>query len=230
MFELSKNELRDIIISILVLGFVFSYNMWDTFNKGITSFIIAIFAIGIGFIVHEMAHRFVARRYECKAEYVIWPAGILLAILTTIFSGGSFIFAAPGFVMISTAYATRLGFRYVSLSKEEMGKIAFAGPFSSIFLAMIFKLLVPISKTIFSYAISINLWISIFNLLPVPPLDGSRIFSWNISVWFFAFITAITLFILYTIIEINFITSLIVLIIVGLIAFLLMETKMPTIF
>ncbi|MCW1296409.1 MAG: site-2 protease family protein [Candidatus Parvarchaeota archaeon] len=229
-FGLSKQELRDIIISVLVLGFVFSYNRWETISIGIRNFFIAVFVIGIAFLAHELAHRYVARKYECKAEYVIWPAGLLLAVVLTILSGGNFIFAAPGFVMISTAYATRLGFRYVNLSREEVGKIALSGPITGIFLAMLFKLLQPLSKEIFTYAISINLWLAIFNLLPIPPLDGSKVFAWSISIWGFAIVTASVLFILYTMLEINFIISLIILIAVGLISFLLMETRVPTIF
>jgi Zn-dependent protease len=29
----------------------------------------------------------------------------------------------------------------------------------------------------------VNIWLGLFNLLPIPPLDGSKIFAWNFIVW-----------------------------------------------
>ncbi|MGH7238353.1 MAG: site-2 protease family protein, partial [Candidatus Saccharimonadales bacterium] len=64
-------------------------------------------------------------------------------------------------------------------------KVAIAGPLSNISLAVLFGLLVrlaaplfavsPSALLIFSFIVQINLMLAIFNLIPVPPLDGSWI-------------------------------------------------------
>jgi len=33
------------------------------------------------------------------------------------------------------------------------------------------------------YGFQINLWLAAFNLIPIPPFDGSKIFSWSKPIW-----------------------------------------------
>lgn len=63
-------------------------------------------------------------------------------------------------------------------------KVALAGPGSNILIALVFGLIMrffPLLSTfsgfylMFSYIVVINLLLAIFNLIPVPPLDGSHI-------------------------------------------------------
>jgi Zn-dependent protease len=68
--------------------------------------------------------------------------------------------------------------------------VSFAGPFSNLVMAMLgaipFRLgllvggsaIVLFLQRVFFYVIVINLSLMIFNLIPVPPLDGSRILAW----------------------------------------------------
>jgi Zn-dependent protease len=75
--------------------------------------------------------------------------------------------------------------------------VAFAGPLSNILIAIIFGLLIrfiPVSSdqmvnlvSIFSYVVLINIALAIFNLIPIPPLDGSKILFSFLPVGRFAF-------------------------------------------
>jgi Zn-dependent protease len=68
--------------------------------------------------------------------------------------------------------------------------VSFAGPFSNLVMAMLaaiplrLRLLVGSSdvilflQQIFVYMVVINLSLMLFNLIPIPPLDGSRILAW----------------------------------------------------
>lgn len=69
--------------------------------------------------------------------------------------------------------------------RNDMAKVAFAGPASNLILAVIAMLLlklvvmlmpesITLTKVLF-YTIFINAFLAIFNLMPVPPLDGSKI-------------------------------------------------------
>jgi len=69
--------------------------------------------------------------------------------------------------------------------KIDSAKVAIAGPLANIFLALIFSLLIRILpstsvfflnlKAVSSLIVWVNLTLAIFNLVPIPPLDGSHI-------------------------------------------------------
>ncbi|HIQ50235.1 MAG TPA: site-2 protease family protein [Nanoarchaeota archaeon] len=191
---MDKKELQDIAISVIVLSVAFLNIIGDfTLENFVISLLIVIFV----FVVHELAHRGVAKYYGFSAKYVAWPFGLLLTLLTSFGSfllGGSFLFAAPGAVQISP-YSDKFAFQLRPMTKKEYGIIALSGPASNIAVGVIFFLLFLIfpSPIYFLYNISkISFWLAFFNLLPIPPLDGSKILIWNIKIWFiiiaFAFI------------------------------------------
>ena len=127
--------------------------------------------VGVGFLVHEMGHKYLAQRFGFPAEFRSFNTMLLLAILMS-FSG--FVFAAPGAVFIGGLPTT-----------EENGKISAAGPGASLLLALSFLLLsflfAPLP--IFVNGSAINSWWAFFNLLPLPNFDGPKIFRWNKAVY-----------------------------------------------
>jgi len=174
-FKFTGREVRDILISVLVLGLMFSY-------RNIDYFVQLTLIVGIAFVFHELAHKFIAVRFDCKAEYVLWPQGVLFSLLILFISGGRFFFAALGFVSISTFYATRIGYRYINLSLREIGLISIAGPTTNVIIALIASAISPFIPFA-EFAVWLNLILAIFNLLPVPPLDGSKVFMWSRLAW-----------------------------------------------
>ena len=189
----SRTELRDIAISILVLALSFTIvfagrnNRFimtafeNTFGAGLGSYA-GLFAVCIGlvvisFLLHEFGHKFTAQKHGLWSEYRMFPIGLGISLLLS-FAG--FLFAAPGAVMISGQMDNRLN-----------GKISIAGPavnlvFSAVGLLGCVLLngnqwVVP-----FYLLASLNASLALFNLIPFPPLDGSKILKWSIPVWIIA--------------------------------------------
>ncbi len=76
--------------------------------------------------------------------------------------------------------------RYFRDPEKDMAFVALAGPFANftlaVLIALVFRVIpVPSSElgyfilNVFQYAVWINIALGIFNLLPIPPLDGSRL-------------------------------------------------------
>ena len=73
--------------------------------------------------------------------------------------------------------------RYLANPRTDMMKIAFAGPASNLLLAFIGGMLIrvtgymgPLTSMLIIFT-QINISLAVFNLIPIPPLDGSQIFS-----------------------------------------------------
>jgi Zn-dependent protease len=194
---MEKKELRDLTISALVLALAFSIML----SGGLMVFKpfllpLSLITVSFGFLFHELAHRFTARRFGCSAEYRMWPPGLFLALLFSLFG---FVFAAPGAVVIRP----RIGWwGYPELTERESGLISLAGPLANIVFALAFSslyLLYPSETSqiwifLFRLGARVNSLLALFNLFPFPPLDGSKIFPWSKMVWLVALIVAIVLF------------------------------------
>jgi len=149
-------------------------------------FILAFFTAGVGFLLHELMHRYVARRYGLRAEFRAFNSMLWMTLLFSFFG---FIIAAPGAVFISGR-----------MDKEKNGKVSLAGPMTNIILAMAFLIgLIAIGKSgflgiFFSLGLSINSLLGAFNMIPAMPFDGAKVLAWNKAVYFIVLIFAIGLF------------------------------------
>ncbi len=192
MVNFTAREVRDIIISMLAIAIIFasliSGSNIRNFNlNALNTFIILIpallISVGLGFVLHELAHKFVAVRYGFYAEFRMWFQGLILAFIMAFTLG--FVFVAPGAVYIHGNY----------ISKEENGKISIAGPLVNIVIALFFFSLLPFVNhnptTIPEFIISNLIWfgfiinsiLAAFNLIPLGVFDGAKIIRWNPLLW-----------------------------------------------
>lgn len=165
---MKQTEMRDFALAGLLISIAFAIvlrNIADFF----TVFILSILTAGLGFVLHEAAHKYVAQHYKKHATFVA-DYRMLAASILIAFTG--IIIAAPGAVMIS-------GF----VSREENGIISAAGPATNILLALVclpfIYLLDGTSSLIASMGFVINSWLALFNMIPFGFFDGAKVLSWN---------------------------------------------------
>lgn len=185
----SQRETRDLLFAGLMISAAFAilfaggYSSLTGFNTGlILAFVVAFFTAGIGFLFHEMMHKYVAQRYGLRAEFIASYPMLWLALLFSLFG---FILAAPGAVYISGA----------RIDKNKNGKISLAGPMTNIVIAAVFLICVFIfgNNYFLSFGLEINSLLAAFNMLPVMPFDGAKIFSWNKNIYFVTIVIAVGL-------------------------------------
>ena len=186
MVKFTAREIRDIIISLLVISLAFDYIITGRdLDATIASFGYMVVVVGFGFVLHELAHKFAAIRYGYWAEYKMWFQGLILALVTSYFG---FVFAAPGAVYVH-------GY---NIKPSENGKISLAGPVTNIILALLFLMFMPFASkngllSIAMLGVYINSFLAVFNLLPLVVLDGAKIFRWNPLIWIATMAVAVIL-------------------------------------
>lgn len=181
----SRREIKDITKAWVAISIAFGIVLNKGFIQGsyLYSFLLAALTVGIGFLFHELAHKVVAQRYGCKAEFRSFDNMLILAIAMSFFG---FVFAAPGAVMIQS----------YRINKSRNGRISVAGPATNLVLAAIFFILLQLNITGFIATLSkfgflINTWLALFNMIPVWNFDGRKVFNWNKTVYFLVVALAI---------------------------------------
>ena len=192
--SISSIELRDLLLSLIALVVAFSVLMNGKRIPGLEIVLIIVVGVGTGFLLHEMAHKFVALHFGYFAEYRANMMGLIIAVAAS-FVG--FIFAAPGAVMISKPNAPQEFYMQDPFGQEELKReikretlwISLAGPMTNIvltaffFLAQMFGPSSGLAAQAANFALIINLTLAAFNFLPFGPLDGKKIFDSNRMVW-----------------------------------------------
>ncbi|MBI2577383.1 MAG: site-2 protease family protein [Candidatus Wildermuthbacteria bacterium] len=152
----------------------------------ILRFLVPFVILGFSIIMHEVSHGFVANalgdptaknagRLTLNPIPHIDPIGsILLPLLLIVLKAGFFIGWAKPVPVNPLNFKRRFDAIFVSI----------AGPISNLALALVFGLFLrffpqelqsPAMFAVFGYIVYINLLLAIFNLIPIPPLDGSHV-------------------------------------------------------
>lgn len=197
-FSFSGREVWQLTASTVVLASAFSFPLscsyliesflvaqcggpgikWATFLWPALPISLAI--VFAAFVLHELAHKFSAQHYGLWAQFRASMPGLLIAL---VISGGlGIVVASPGAVVIRGP-----------ATKKQAGIISLWGPIVNIAFAAICLPLwlatdqsvawdvgLPQVGNVFQLALLINVVLAGFNMLPVKPLDGSKIVRWSI--------------------------------------------------
>jgi Zn-dependent protease len=179
----SRIEINHILIGVAALTLAFTIVLnpglaHDLHYKNANDAIpltlgVSAFVVLAGFLLHELGHKFVAQRYGAWAEFRMYPLGLMLAVMMSIFG---VLFAAPGAVYIAGR-----------VTKKQNGLISLAGPIVNLAIGgtfLIASLLTTGDVTIVLSLIAVmSLFLAGFNLLPIPPLDGYKVAVWSIPIY-----------------------------------------------
>lgn len=191
MFErITRREGADLVIAWMAISISFAIIFLRSIGRAdiFTALLflgVSLLTVGIGFVLHEMAHKYVALHYGFWAEFRKDPVMLVVAVAMAALVG--VVFAAPGATMIYDTSGR-------GISRTENGWISASGPIVNLLLCIPFAGLlmaggsgVSLSGSIITIigmvGLQVNAMIAAFNMLPVSILDGRKVLDWNVVVF-----------------------------------------------
>lgn len=193
----SSIEIRDLAIAWIALGIAFSVfilvatgrSMFPDLAGAVLSptfryvFAVSLLTVGVGFLLHELAHKIVAIRFgqlaAFRADYKM-----LALCIGAAFAG--FLFAAPGAV-----------YHRGRITRRQSGLIAVAGPVTNIALGLLFLPAALLAGgfvgEVAHMGVLVNVFLAAFNMLPAGPLDGKTVYRWHRGVFAVVLVVAVGL-------------------------------------
>jgi len=156
--------------------------------------VVWILPVVFAITVHEVAHGWVAKKYGDNTAYSLGRLTLNpikhIDLLGTIILPGLLLMTGTGFIF-GWAKPVPVDPRNFKNPLHDMAIVALAGPVSNLLMALAWALVTRLGVTIGAgteavslpliytgvAGISINLVLALINLLPIPPLDGSRILT-----------------------------------------------------
>ncbi|MBI2647574.1 hypothetical protein HYW99_03785 [Candidatus Woesearchaeota archaeon] len=184
---ISAGEIIDLVIMTFFVGYIFSdiipvrresYDPLLHYKRGfdIEGMKFAVMATAPAIILHELAHKFVALGFGLDAIFFAFYRSsftLILGIITIVskLTGFGFMFFVPGFVRIGGT-GTHLQYSMTAL----------AGPLVNLFLWLGAWYLLKYKRykrkhyLLLVLTQRINMFLFIFNMLPIPGFDGYKFF------------------------------------------------------
>ncbi|MDD1657736.1 MAG: peptidase M50 [Methanomicrobiales archaeon] len=175
--RIPPREWRDLAVAWFAISLAFTLlyiGSGISIGEYFLLFAISAVTVGIGFVTHEMAHKFTAMKYGFWAEFrkdnVMLLVAVVMAALVQV------VFAAPGATLI-----------YGAPTREQNGRISAAGPLVNLLLCIPFLLLTLATGSILgligTFGWRVNAMLAAFNMLPVGGLDGRKVLAWNLPIF-----------------------------------------------
>ncbi len=193
----SKGEIKEMLGGIFLMAFILSFNDWGVehfnFLTGILNLSIAFLIVLVSVSLRDFVQRLFASWLGFKIRFRVWWLGILIALACAFITNGAvklFLLGGISFIMLP---GKRLGKFFYRLSLRSASIMAFVGPLTNIILAIIAKTMNMFVQDsyILDRFILFNMVFAVLCLIPIPPLDGSRMFYHSRLIYSFLFGTVL---------------------------------------
>jgi Zn-dependent protease len=194
----SIREILDIVIMTLAIGFIFKdvfmprrskildtdkYDPLEHYRNvgmsrkltSINGFVFAMIVTAPAVILHEIGHKVLALQYGMTAEFHAAYFWLGLGVLLKLLSFG-FIFFVPAYVSIAGPGLTSLQFSAIAFAGPAVNLVLFVVPFLLLKNAEFRKRFKKYLSILFLTS-RINLFLFVFNMLPIPLFDGWKVYS-----------------------------------------------------
>ena len=190
-YRFTPSELRGLVISIVAIAFIISFKEWGAtefdLTVGLYNLFNAVLIVALSILVHDAGQRLWGLAIGYRVEFKIWSFGLLAALIIAFVTNGSLWLIIPSGFLLHHIAAHRLGWFRYGINYFGQAMVALAGPLFTLMLIILLKVLSTFSPNpLIQKAIMLNVVYTITSLLPIPPLDGSKIYFGSRMLYAFA--------------------------------------------
>lgn len=196
-FGFNRAELLGLIVAIIATAFIFSFRDWgeETFDiiVGLKNFFMVLIIAGLSFFFRISCQKVYALSQGYKAEFKVWWAGIIIALIIALVSAGRIPVVLIGGIVTILFVRQKLGeFRY-GFSYYDNAVISLWGILGSMIMAIFFAIgLYFAPQNYFFYkGLILNLIAAFCTLLPLPQMDGLQIYFGSRGLYAFWAVTVL---------------------------------------
>ena len=181
-YKFTPYEARGLTIAVLIIGFIISFKEWgaDNFNLSVGLFNLfnAVLISALSVMIHDAGQRIWGLAIGYRIEFRMWTFGLIAAVAVAFITNGNMWLIVPGGFMLHHLAGHRLGFFRYGVNYFGQAMVALAGPLFTLMLIIALKTLGVFfpDNALIEKAVMFNVVYLITSMLPVPPLDGSKIF------------------------------------------------------
>lgn len=196
-FSFSKQEISGLVVAILVTAFIFTFRDWgeDVFSVfiGLQNFFAIVLIVGFSFLFRLSCQKIYALSSGYKAEFKIWWTGLIIALVVAFISVGYVPLVLIGGMVASFMVKQRLGEMRYGFSNTDNAVMSLWGVLGNMIAAILFALALYFfpDSYLFTKGLILNLIMGFCALLPLPQLDGLKIYFGSRFLYYIGITTVI---------------------------------------
>ena len=223
-YKFTHHEVRGLIIAIIAIAFIISFKEWGRTSfdatAGFYNLFNAVLIVALSILIHDFGQRIWGLSIGYRIEFKMWTFGLLAALIIAFVSNGSLWLIVPSGFMLHHIAGHRLGWFRYDINYFGQAMVALAGPLFTLMLIILLKTFNSLfPNPLLQKAIVFNVVYAITSLLPIPPLDGSKIYFGSRMLYAFA-MPAIAVSTIMMIVNIPLLFALVLSFLVGIILWL----------
>ena len=174
-------EILGMLAAIVVVAFIISFKEWgdEQFDAavGLMNFLRALLIVGISFVAFDFGQRAWGLGVNYRLRYKVWPFGLLIGLIACFLTNGNIWVILPAGFLIEHLSAHRLGWFRYGINFFGQGVMSLGGPIACILLIIILKIFsFTLPAAFVEKAVIFNVVFVITQMLPIPPMAGSKIY------------------------------------------------------
>lgn len=187
MIQFKNKEIWSLVISVLVVSVAFTVQ-----ELTVSFFLQCLAIVAFSYFLHHIMQEISSESHGIHTTHDLFPIGIVAALASGILSGGLAVIAIPSVMKIREVEVKRWMLHATRATSRDVGIPPATGVIFNLFLATVFVVLFSVfGLQVFWLGALVNFWITLANMVPYPPMDGSRVNLWSSGVWFLTVVAAI---------------------------------------